>query len=62
MTKLWLVFYTKYPEPPFCAQEKDGHILGSSQSSYDPEAPELFSNPLPPLPGEKRTYASNHEI
>jgi len=39
-----LVFYTKYPELPFCVLEKDGHILESSQNSCDPEAPEPFSN------------------
>jgi len=55
-------FCTKHPEPLFCDQEKGEHILGSSQSSYDLKAPELFSNLLPPLGGEKRMYASNHEI
>ena len=55
-------FCTKYPELPFCALEKDGHTLASSESSYDLKAPELFSNLLPPLGGEKRMYASNHEI
>ena len=62
MTKLCPSSYTKYLGLPFYDLEKDGHILESSQSSYDPEVPERFSGPLPPLLGEKRTYASNHEI
>ncbi len=62
MTKLCPSSSLKCQEPPFCALEKDEHISGSSQSSCDPEVPERFSGPLPPLQDEKRTYASNHEI
>jgi len=62
MTKLWPSSYTRYPEPPFCALEKDEHILRSSRNSCGPEVPEPFSDLLPLLRGEKRMYASNHEI
>jgi len=57
-----LTSFPKHLELPFCGQEKGEHILESSQNSCDLEVPGLFSNLFPPLPGEKRMYASNHEI